>query len=82
VFACCTSYLYYFSLLFCYLIDIVMVENMADDGVKLKSTIIEIFGDVKPSVNVRLKVKIPFQAHIEEKPNPVPPVLPRFAIMK
>jgi len=56
-----------------------MVENVADDGVELKSAIIEASdvtsGDVKLTVNVKLKVKIPFQAHIghiEEKPKPVP----------
>jgi len=53
-----------------------MVENVADDGVELKSAIIEASdvtsGDVKLTVNVKLKVKIPFQAHIEEKPKLVP----------
>jgi len=33
---------------------------------------IEVSGDVKTIVNVKLKVKIPFQAHIEEKPKLVP----------
>jgi len=53
-----------------------MVENMVDDGIESKLAIIETFGeaslDVKPIVNVKFKVKIPFQAHIEEKPKPVP----------
>jgi len=53
-----------------------MVENVAGDGIESKPAIIEAFGetsgDVKPTVNVKLKVKIPFQAHIEEKPKPVP----------
>jgi len=43
-----------------------MVENVANDVVKPKLTIIETSGDVKPTVNVKLKVKILFQAHIEE----------------
>jgi len=49
-----------------------MVENVANDGVEQKSAIIEASGEVKPTVNVKLKVKIPFQAHIEEKPKLVP----------
>jgi hypothetical protein len=49
-----------------------MVENMADDGVEPKPAIIEASGDVKPTVNVKLKVKIPFQDLIEEKPKLVP----------
>jgi len=56
-----------------------MVENVADDGVEPKLAKIEAFGkassDVKPTVNMKLKVKIPFQVHIghiEEKPKPVP----------
>jgi len=49
-----------------------MVENMADDGVEPKPVIIEASGDVKPIVNVKLKVKIPFQVHIEEKPKSIP----------
>jgi hypothetical protein len=62
-----------------------MVENEADDGVEPKPAKIEAFGigvgssvasgDVKPTVNVKLKVKTPFQAHIghiEEKPKAVP----------
>jgi len=44
-----------------------MVENMADDGVELKSAIIEACGDVKPTIIVKFKVKIPFQAHIVGK---------------
>jgi len=40
------------------------VENVADGGVEPKSAIIEAFDeasdDVKPTVNVKLKVKIPF----------------------
>ena len=54
----------FFSLLFCYSIHTVMVENVADDDVEPKPAIIEASGDVKPTVNVKLKVKIPFQAHI------------------
>ena len=49
-----------------------MVENVADGDFKPKPAIIEASGDVKPIVNVKLKVKIAFQAHIEEKPKPVP----------
>jgi len=49
-----------------------MVENVADDGVESKPAITEAFGDVKPTVNMKLKVKILFQAHIEEKPKSVP----------
>jgi hypothetical protein len=49
-----------------------MVENVADDGIELKPAIIEAFGDVKPTVNVKLKAKILFQAHIEEKLKLVP----------
>ena len=45
---------------------------MADYGVEPKPAIIEASGYVKPTVNVKLKVKILFQAHIEEKPKPVP----------
>ena len=70
--AYCTSYLYYFSLLFCYSIDIAMVENVANDGVESKPVIIEASGNVKPTVNMKLKVKILFQAHIEEKSKSVP----------
>jgi len=54
----------------------VIVENVADDGVEPKPAIIEASGeasfDVKPTVNVKFKVKIHFQAHIEEKPKLVP----------
>jgi len=68
-----------------------MVENVADDGVEPKPAKIEASGvasdEVKPNVDVKFKVKIPFQAHIgqnqekpklvptgnfEEKPKPVP----------
>jgi hypothetical protein len=52
-----------------------MVENVADDGVEPKPAIIEASGKVKPIVNVKLKFKIPFQAHIahiEGKPKQVP----------
>ena len=53
-----------------------MVENVADDDVEPKTTKIEAFGDVKPTVNEKsFKVKIPFQANIckiEEIPKPVP----------
>jgi len=58
-----------------------MVENVADDGVEPKPAKIEAFGvgvgssDVKPTVDVKLKVKIPFHAHIghiEEKSKQVP----------
>ena len=52
---------------------------MADDGVKPKLAKIEAsdvaFDNIKPTVNVKLKVKIPLQArigHIEEKLKPVP----------
>ena len=55
-----------------------MVENVADDGVEPKPAKIEASGvasnDVKPNVDVKFKVKIPFQAHIvhnQEKPKPV-----------
>jgi len=41
-----------------------MVENLTDDGVEPKPVKIEssgkASGDVKPTVNVKLKVKIPF----------------------
>jgi hypothetical protein len=37
------------------------------DGVESKSAIIEASGDVKPAINVKFRVKIPFQAHIEKK---------------
>jgi len=66
-----------------------MVENVAEDAVDLKpgknkaSGVAS--GDVKPTNDVKFKVKIPFQAHIvhnqakpvptgnfEEKPKPVP----------
>jgi len=52
-----------------------MVKNVADDGVEPKPAKIEASDDVKPTVNVKLKVKIPFQArigHNEEKSKPVP----------
>ena len=52
--ACCTSYIF-FSLLFCYSIYIVMVENVADDGVEPKPAIIEASSDVKPTLQERLK---------------------------
>lgn len=48
-----------------------MVENVANDGVEPKLAKIEASGVGKPTVNVKLKVKFPFQAHIphiEEKP--------------
>jgi len=49
-----------------------MVEYVVDGGVESKSAIIEASGeasvDVKPTVDVKVKVKIPFQTHIEEKP--------------
>ena len=55
-----------------------MVENVADDGVEPKLVKIEASGvasgSVKPNVDVKFKVKIPFQAHIghiEENPKPV-----------
>jgi len=41
-----------------------------DDGVEPKSAIIEASVDVKPTVEVKVNVKIPFQAYIEEKPKP------------
>jgi len=59
-----------------------MVENVADDGVEPKPTIIEASDDVKPTVNVKFKFKIPFQAHIDENLNRYLPVLPSFAVMK
>jgi len=59
-----------------------MVENVADDGVEPKLAKIEAFGvgvgsdvasgDFKPNLDVKFKVKIPFQAHVEEKPKPKP----------
>jgi len=62
-----------------------MVENVADDDVEPKPAKIEAFGvgvgfgvasdDVKPNVDVKFKVKIPFKAHIDhnqEKPKPIP----------
>jgi hypothetical protein len=49
-----------------------VVENVADDGVEPKLAKIEACGNVKPTINVKFKVKIPFQAHIEEKPKLVP----------
>ena len=60
-----------------------MVDNVADDDVEPKPAKIEVsgvgfvgFGDVKPSVNMKLfKVKISFQANIckiEEKLKSVP----------
>jgi len=49
-----------------------MVENVANDDVELKPAIIEASGDVKPTVYVKLKVKISFQAQIEEKHKLVP----------
>jgi len=62
-----------------------MVENVADDGVKPKPAEIEASGeasgvgvgsgDVKPTKDVKFKVKTPFQAHIghnQEKPKLVP----------
>jgi len=45
---------------------------VANDGVESKPANIEASGDVKPTLDVKFKVKIPFQAHIEEKPKPVP----------
>ena len=67
-----------------------MVENVVDDAVEPKSGknkasgVGVAFGDVKPTKQVELKVKIPFQAHIvhnqarlvptgnfEEKPKPL-----------
>jgi len=55
-----------------------MVENVTDDDVEPKPAIIEASDDVKPTVNVKLKVKIFFQAHIEEKPKPVPTGVANF----
>jgi len=49
-----------------------MCKNVADDVVEAKPVIIEASGDVKATVNVKLRLKIPFQAHIEEKPKMVP----------
>jgi len=48
-----------------------MVENVANDDFDPKPSIIKASDDVKSTVNIKLKVKIPFQAHIEEKPKPV-----------
>ena len=63
-----------------------MVENVVDDCVEPKPAIIEASGeasvDVKPTVNVKFKFKIPLKAHIEEKPKSVLPVLPSFTVMK
>ena len=49
-----------------------MVENVADDGVEPKPARIEAFDDDKSIANVKLKVKSPFQTHIEEKPKLIP----------
>jgi hypothetical protein len=53
-----------------------MVKTVVDDGVEPKLAIIEASDeasvDVKPTVNVKFKVKVPFQTHIEEKPKLVP----------
>jgi len=66
-----------------------MVENVVEDGVEPKPAKSKAFGvasgDVKPTKDVKFKVKIPFQADIvhnqakpvptsnfEEKPKPVP----------
>jgi len=38
----------FFSLLFCYSLNIMVVENVADDVVEPKPAIIEASGDVKP----------------------------------
>jgi len=38
---------------------------MVDDGDEQKPTIIEASVDVKPIVEVKVNVKIPFQAHVE-----------------
>jgi len=75
-----------------------MVENVADDDVESKPAIIEASGvasnDVKPNVDVKFKVKIPFQAHIghnQGKPKLVPTdnfegkpnlYLPMFVLLK
>jgi len=51
-----------------------MVENVVDDGIEPKLLIIEASvedsGYVKPTIDVKVNLKIPFQAHIEEKPKP------------
>ena len=53
-----------------------MVENVVDDCVEPEPAIIEASGeasiDVKPTVNVKFKFKIPLKVHIEEKPKSVP----------
>jgi len=59
-----------------------MVENVADESVEPKPAKIEASGeafsvslgsgDVKPTVDVKFKVKTLFQAHIDEKPKPLP----------
>jgi len=49
-----------------------MVENVVDDGVEPKQTIIEVCVetsvDVKSIIEVKVNVKIPYQAYIEAKP--------------
>jgi len=59
-----------------------VVENVANDRVESKSAIIEASNDVKPTVNVKLKAKISFQAHIEEKPKLVPTGFAKVRVMK
>jgi len=56
--------IYRFFLVIFYSIDIVMIENMVDDGVEPKPAMI----DVKPIVESLVNVKIPFQAYIQAKP--------------
>jgi len=59
-----------------------MVENTVDDDVEPKPVIIEASDetsvDVKPTVDVKVKVKILFQAHIEEKPKPTGVAMLRY----
>jgi len=82
-----------------------MVENVADDGVELKPAKIEASGeafdvgvdsgvasgDVKPTKDVKFKVKIPFQAYIGHNQRKAKPVtlkknlnrhLPVFVLLK
>ena len=70
--ACCTSNLFIFLVILLFNRQSDMVKNVADDDVEPKPTKIEASGNVKPIVNAKLKVKIHFQAHIEEKPKSVP----------
>jgi len=57
----------YFFLILFYSIDIVMVENVVDDGVEPKPAIIESSVDVKYTIDTLIDVKISTQASVEEK---------------